>query len=147
MKTFSQSQKAVSRQWYLLDAAEAPLGRVATRAASLLIGKGKPTISPNIDAGDFVVIINAAQVGITGDKLAKKMYYRHSGFPGGLRTKSLNELMTQDPTQVIALAVKGMLPVNKLKPGRLARLKVYADGTHQHEAQSPLKLAVKVELK
>ncbi len=143
MKTFSQSQKAVTRQWYLLDASQAPLGKVAARAASLLIGKGKPTISPNIDGGDFVVVINAAKVGLTGNKLAKKVYYRHSGFPGGLRSKTLGELMEQDPTAAITLAVKGMLPVNKLKDGRLARLKVYPDGAQQHEAQKPIQLAVK----
>jgi len=143
MKTYSAKPTDVTRQWYIVDASEAPLGRVATKVATLLTGKGKPQFTKHIDTGDFVIIINAAQTVTTGDKVNKKMYYRHSGFPGGLKEATLGEKMEKDPTFAITTAVRGMLPVNKLRDGRLARLKVYADADHKHEAQKPTLISVK----
>lgn len=143
MKTYSAKPTDVTRAWYVIDASEAPLGRVATRVATLLTGKGKPMFTAHIDCGDFVVIVNAKNLVVTGDKLDKKMYYRHSGFPGGLKEATLREKMDKDPTEVIFQAVRGMLPVNKLRDGRLKRLKIYADAEHQHEAQKPTTISVK----
>ncbi|HMS50372.1 MAG TPA: 50S ribosomal protein L13 [Candidatus Saccharibacteria bacterium] len=143
MKTYSQKQSEVARKWYVIDASEAPLGRVSTVAASLLIGKGKPSITPHVDNGDFVVIINSDNLKVTGGKETKKMYYRHSSYPGGLKSATLEEKMAKDSTQVITLAIRGMLPVNKLRPDRLARLKVYKTSEHSHNAQKPEVLSVK----
>lgn len=143
MKTFSAKPSDVTRKWYVVDASEAPLGRVATQVATLLLGKGKPTFTHHIDVGDYVVVINAENVVTTGGKLDRKMYYKHSGFPGGLKEKTMRDVMEQDPTKVVVQAVRGMLPVNKLRDGRLDRLKVYAGGEHQHEAQKPEKISVK----
>jgi large subunit ribosomal protein L13 len=142
-KTYSAKPTDVTRVWYILDASEAPLGRVATKAATLLTGKGKPMFTQHIDTGDFVIIINAGQTVVTGKKAADKMYYKHSGFPGGLRERTFTEQMEKDPTQVILHAVRGMLPVNKLRDARLARLKIYVDDHHKHEAQKPQALKVK----
>lgn len=136
-KTYSAKPTDVLRKWYVIDASTATLGRVATEAASLLIGKGKPMFTHHIDVGDFVVIINASQLVVTGNKLEDKKYYQHSLYPGGLKTSSLKEKMAKDPTTVITKAIRGMLPVNKLRPGRLARLKVYSDNEHNHQAQMP----------
>lgn len=137
MKTYSAKPADVTRKWYVVDAASAPLGRVATEVATLLTGKGKPQFTKHIDCGDYVIVINAAQLKVTGDKLTTKKYYHHSGFPGGLRERSLREQLELDPTKVIEHAIRGMLPVNKLRDGRLARLKIYADSEHKHEAQTP----------
>lgn len=143
MKTYSQKSTEVKRIWYVLDAASAPFGRVATTAASLLLGKGKPTVTPHTDGGDFVIIINAAQLVATGDKETKKTYFRHSGYPGGLYSRSLREQRDQDPTALLRHAVRGMLPDNKLREGRLARLKIYESADHQHAAQKPHEITVK----
>jgi large subunit ribosomal protein L13 len=143
MKTYSAKPTDVERKWYLVDASEAPLGRLATNVAQLLTGKGKPQFTKHIDCGDFVVIINAGKTVTTGDKLNKKIYYRHSSHPGGLKQATLAEKMTKDPTFAITHAVRGMLPVNKLRDERLERLKVYAGNEHQHEAQKPMPLSVK----
>lgn len=143
MKTFSAKPTDVTRQWYVIDASEAPMGRIATKAATLLTGKGKPQFTKHIDTGDFVIIINAAQTVATGDKLNKKVYYRHSGFPGGIKEATLAEKMEKDPTFAITNAIRGMLPVNKLRAGRLARLKVYAGSEHNHEAQKPEAISIK----
>lgn len=143
MKTYSAKPTDVTRQWYLIDASEAPLGRVATQIATLLTGKGKPQFTKHIDCGDFVVVINAAKIVTTGDKASKKMYYKHSGYPGGLKEATLTEKLAKQPTQPLELAVRGMLPVNKLRDGRMQRLKVYADENHNHEAQKPTKISVK----
>ena len=147
MKTYSLKPAEVTRKWYLIDAKEAPLGRISTAAARILIGKDKPSFTPHVDGGDYLVIINAESLVVTGSKEAKKTYWRHSGYPGGIKKRSLNEQMTQDPTKVITKAIRGMLPVNKLRPGRLARLKVYVGEQHPHEPQSPTKLQVKKESK
>jgi large subunit ribosomal protein L13 len=143
MKTYSAKPSDITRKWYVVDASEAPIGRVATRIATLLTGKGKPEFTKHIDCGDFVVVINAKDVVATGDKLNKKVYYRHSNYPGGLKEATLAEKLEKDPTFVITNAVRGMLPVNKLRDGRLMRLKVYADAEHKHEAQKPVTISIK----
>jgi large subunit ribosomal protein L13 len=143
MKTYSAKPTDVTRQWYLVDASEASLGRVATKIATLLTGKGKPQFTHHIDCGDFVVVINAANIIATGDKMNKKMYYRHSSYPGGLKEASLAEKMEKDPTFAITAAVRGMLPVNRLRDGRLLRLKVYAGTEHKHDPQAPKLISVK----
>ncbi|HZM64077.1 MAG TPA: 50S ribosomal protein L13 [Candidatus Saccharimonadales bacterium] len=143
MKTYSAKPSDVTRKWYVIDASEAPLGRIATKVATLLTGKGKPMFTSHVDCGDYVVVINADQVQVTGGKMDRKMYYKHSGFPGGLRETVMRDVVEQDPTRVVVQAVRGMLPVNKLRDGRLDRLKVYAGGEHQHDAQKPEKISVK----
>lgn len=143
MKTYSTKPSDVTRSWYVLDASEAPLGRIAARAATLLTGKGKPMFAHHIDTGDYVIIINAKNTVVTGKKATDKMYYKHSGFPGGLRERTFTEQMEKDPTAVIFQAIRGMLPVNKLRDDRLARLKIYAGSEHQHEAQKPQAISVK----
>ena len=142
-KTFSAKPSDVVRKWYIIDATEAPLGRVATKVATLLTGKGKPQFTAHIDCGDNVIVINAANLKVTGTKLEDKMYYRHSGYPGGLREDTLQNVLDKDPARAISEAVRGMLPVNKLRDPRLARLKIYADANHKHEAQKPEPLSVK----
>lgn len=143
MKTFSQKPTDVTRTWYILNASEAPLGRLATKAASLLLGKGKPTVTAHTDGGDYVIVINAASLIVTGNKATGKIYYRHSGFPGGIYQRTLTEQLEKDPTEIIRKAVCGMLPANKLRDGRLARLKIYADENHNHNAQKPVTLSMK----
>src|SRR3978361_61689 len=143
MKTYSAKPTDVTRKWYIIDASQAPLRRVATQIATLPTGKGKPQFTKHIDCGDIVIVINAAQTKVTGDKMDKKMYYKHSGFPGGLREATLGEKMIKDPTFAITKAVRGMLPVNKLRDDRLLRLKVYEGSEHKHEAQKPELIAVK----
>ncbi len=143
MKTYSQKPSEVTRKWYVLDASEAPLGRLATIAASLLIGKGKPSVTTHVDGGDYVIIINADNLVVTGDKEQKKIYYRHSNYPGGLKKATLSEKMAKNSPSVIEAAIRGMLPVNKLRPGRLERLKVYAGSDHNHNAQQPESLSLK----
>lgn len=143
MKTFSVKPSDVTRKWYVIDASEAPLGRIATRVATLLTGKGKPQFSHHIDCGDYVVIINAANLVVTGDKLEKKMYYHHSHFPGGLKETALKDQLIKDSTKAVEHAVRGMLPVNKLRDGRLARLKIYAGSEHTHDPQKPEVISVK----
>ena len=143
MKTYSQKPAQVERQWYLIDASTAPFGRIATTAAGLLIGKGKPTFTPHTDGGDYVVVINAEKLVATAGKDSKKTYYRHSGYPGGLYSRSLEEQRQKDPTVLIQKAVRGMLPDNKLRPQRLQRLKVYASAEHEHSAQKPQEITVK----
>ena len=142
-KTFSQKPADVQRNWLLIDASESTLGRVASLAAERLIGKDKPSFTPHVDGGDYIVIVNAAHVGITGDKLEQKKYYRHTGYPGGIKEKSLSEVMANNPADAIAAAVRGMLPKNKLMDGRMARLKIYSGAEHNHEAQKPVKMGVK----
>ena len=142
-KTFSQKTADISRQWYLIDAAEAPLGRAATQIANLLIGKSKVTYTPHIDNGDFVVVINAEALVVTGDKETGKIYYRHSGFPGGIKDATLKEVREKYPERIIEAAVKGMVPRNKLAAGRLARLKVFVGEEHAHTAQTPKKVEMK----
>lgn len=143
MKTYSAKPTDVNRKWYVIDAAEAPLGRISTVAATLLTGKGKPQFTKHIDTGDYVIVVNADKLVVTGNKLKDKMYYRHSGYPGGLKEISLEAQMEKDSTKPVIHAIRGMLPVNKLRSDRLLRLKVYAGPEHNHEAQKPEKFSVK----
>jgi large subunit ribosomal protein L13 len=136
MKTYSTKAADIQRQWHVLDASGQTLGKLATKAATLLLGKHKPIFTPNLDTGDFVVIINAAKVSFSGNKEEKKLYYRHSGYPGGLKKVSLEEMLQADPTRVIEKAVKGMLPTNRLRAVRMKKLKVYAGEAHPHLAQT-----------
>ena len=134
-KTYMQKTAEVSRNWHLVDARGKVLGRVAVEIATKLIGKNKPTYTPHIDAGDYVVVINAADVAVTGNKEQEKVYYRHSNYPGGLRSETLGELKTRLPERVIEKAVYNMLPKNKLRSERMTRLKVYAGAEHKHHSQ------------
>lgn len=142
-KTFSQKPADVSREWFLVDASELPLGRIATIVADKLIGKNKPTYTPHVDGGDYVVVINAEKLVVTGDKETDKVYYHHSGFPGGIKDATLAEVREKFPERIIENAVKGMLPKNKLSADRMARLKVFAGAEHAHTAQQPKKVEVK----
>ncbi len=142
-KTYSAKPADVTRQWYLVDASEVPLGRLATQVAQLLTGKGKPQFTHHIDCGDYAVVINADKLVITGKKLTDKKYYKHSNYPGGLKERSLEEQLERDSTKIIEHAIRGMLPVNKLRAGRLARLKIYSGSEHQHTAQSPKQISLK----
>ncbi|HVX48273.1 MAG TPA: 50S ribosomal protein L13 [Candidatus Saccharimonadales bacterium] len=143
MKTYSAKPTDVQRQWYVVDATEAPLGRLATSVAQLLLGKSKPQFTKHIDCGDYVVVINAADLVVTGDKGSKKIYYHHTGHPGGIKQATLDEKQAKDPTFPIRHAVRGMLPDNKLRDERLKRLKVYAGAEHEHEAQKPQTISIK----
>lgn len=142
-KTYSAKPSEVTRKWILIDAADAPLGRIATVIATYLMGKNKPMYTPHIDCGDYVVVINAANLQVTGNKLEDKKYYNYSGFPGGMKETSLKHKLEKDPTSAIELAVKGMLPKNKLAPERMKRLRVFTDENHGHAAQKPVKVEVK----
>lgn len=137
MKTYSQKSSEIKRNWYLIDASTMPLGKLAVVIADKLMGKSKVTYTPHIDNGDYVVVVNAKDIQVTGDKMVKKMYHRHSGFPGGLTSLKLEEVIEKDPSVVIKHAVKGMLPKNKLAADRMARLRVFSGSEHTHAAQSP----------
>ena len=127
----------VSRNWYLIDAEDVVLGRMATRIATVLRGKHKPSFTPHVDTGDFVVVVNAEKVRLTGNKLDQKLYYRYSGYFGGLKSQTARNVLERDPERVIVQAVKGMLPKNRLGRQMLRKLKVYDGATHPHEAQQP----------
>jgi large subunit ribosomal protein L13 len=142
-KTYSQKPTEVTRRWILIDAAEAPLGRVSTQIAKYLIGKYKPSYTPHIDGGDYVVVINAKDAVVTGNKEIAKVYYRHSGFPGGIKEARLEEVREKFPERIIEAAVKGMLPKNKLAAERMKRLRIFAGSEHTHTAQTPEKVEVK----
>ena len=142
-KTFSQKPADISRRWILIDARDTTLGRLSTEIAKYLIGKYKPTYTPHLDAGDYVVVINAKDAVFTGDKETDKKYYRHTGFPGGIKDASVAEVREKFPERIIEAAVRGMLPKNKLSDARMERLKVYAGAEHAHAAQKPKKVEVK----
>ena len=142
-KTYSQKTSEIERRWILIDAKDATLGRLSTQIAKYLIGKYKPTYTPHIDSGDYVVVINAAEVPVTGAKETDKIYYRHSGFPGGIKDAQLKEVREKFPERIIEAAVRGMLPKNKLSHERMARLKIFAGSEHAHAAQKPEKVEVK----
>ena len=143
MKTYTAKPGEIQRDWYVVDAEGQTLGRLATRIADQLRGKTKPQYTPHIDTGDFVIVVNAEKIHVTGQKLDQKMVYRHSGFPGGLKTRTLREQLDRRPTEVIRKAVKGMLPRNKLAAAQLTKLKVYAGPEHPHAAQAPKNLEVR----
>jgi large subunit ribosomal protein L13 len=136
-KTWNAKPGDVTREWYVVDAEGQTLGRLATRIADVLRGKTKPQYTPHIDTGDFVVVVNAEKIGVTGKKLDQKRYYRHSGYPGGLRSRTLREQLERRPTEVLRVAVKGMLPKNKLASAQLTKLKIYAGPEHPNSAPPP----------
>ena len=137
MRTYSPKPGDVNREWHVIDATDVVLGRLASQVAVLLRGKHKPIFAPHVDTGDFVIVINAEKIALTGQKLSQKMDYRHSGFPGGLRATSYVELLATNPRRAIEKAVKGMLPHNKLSDAQITKLKVYAGEAHPHSAQNP----------
>lgn len=137
MKTYSAKPGEIERHWYVVDADGQILGRLATRIADTLRGKGKPQYTPHTDTGDFVIVVNAEKVAVTGKKLDQKRYHRHSGYPGGLTSRTLREQLDRRPTEVLRKAVKGMLPKNRLASAQLGKLKIYAGPDHPHEAQAP----------
>jgi len=138
VRTFSPKAADVERQWYVIDAADVVLGRLASQAASLLRGKHKPIFAPHIDTGDFVVIVNASRVHLSGNKRTEKLAYRHSGYPGGLRAVKYGDLIDKDPRKAVEKAVRGMLPKNTLGRQQLTKLKVYGGPDHPHQAQHPV---------
>jgi large subunit ribosomal protein L13 len=142
MKTQVAKKNEVSRDWYVVDVENKVLGRIATQIANVLRGKNKPIFTPSVDTGDFVIVLNADKIALTGKKLTDKMYYRHSEYPGGLKSISAGKLIEKDVEQVIRKAVKGMLPKNKLSRHMINKLKVYVGPTHPHKAQQPKPLAV-----
>jgi large subunit ribosomal protein L13 len=137
VKTYVTKPNEIEREWFVVDARGQTLGRLASRIASILRGKHKPTFAPNVDAGDYVIVINADQIHVTGKKLDDKMYYRHSGYPGGLRQMPLREMLNRHPTRAVEKAVRGMLPKNRLGRKMVKKLKVYAGAEHPHQAQQP----------
>lgn len=141
-KTYVAKPSTIERRWYVIDARDQRLGRLATRIADTLRGKNKPEYTPNIDTGDFVVVVNAGRIAVTGRKLEKKIYYRHTGYPGGLRQRTLTEMLDRKPEEVIRLAVKGMMPKNRLGRAQLKKLKVFAGPEHDHAAQKPEELKI-----
>jgi large subunit ribosomal protein L13 len=140
-KTFTPRESEIERRWFVVDATDQTLGRLASRVARILEGKHKPTYATHIDSGDFVIVVNAARITVTSDKLQTKIYSRHSGYPHGLRQETLGELMERRPEEAIRRAVKGMLPRNSLGAQQLRKLKVYAGSDHPHQAQQPQPLA------
>ena len=140
MKTYVANSNDRERHWYVVDAEGQNLGRLSTQIADLLRGKRKPTYTPHVDTGDFVVVINAEKISVTGNKRTEKRYYRHSGYPGGLNSRTLNEMLDRRPEEVLRIAVKGMLPRNRLARRQITKLKVYAGPDHPHLAQGPAPL-------
>ena len=143
MKSFMQKKENVERKWFIVDAEGKTLGRLATKVASVLRGKHKATYTPYVDCGDYVIVINASKVKLTGNKLSDKMYYNHSGFPGGLRERNAATMISKYPEEMVERAIKGMLPHNSLGAKMYKKLFVYADANHKHEAQKPEVLEVK----
>ena len=137
MKTYSAKPGEITREWYLVDADGQTLGRLATLIADTLRGKRKPVYTPHVDTGDFVIVVNAEKVAVTGSKLDQKIYHRHSGYPGGLKSRTLREQLDRRPTEVLRIAVKGMLPKNRLARQQLTKLKIYAGPEHPHGPQNP----------
>ena len=142
LKTYAVRAAEIERRWWIVDAADQTLGRLATRVAAVLEGKHKPMYSPHLDVGDHVIIINAGQVKVTGDKLRQKTYFRHSNYPGGLKEESLQALLERKPEVVLERAVKGMLPRNRLGAAMFRKLKVYSGAEHPHDAQRPEPLTI-----
>ncbi len=142
MKTYMAKPKEIERKWHLVDAENKVLGRLASEIAHILRGKDKATYTPHLDTGDFVVVINASKIKLTGDKLAKKTWYRHSGYPGGLKEEKYEKVMESKPEKALLKAVKGMLPSSMLGAQQLKKLKVYANNEHPHAQQKPAKLEI-----
>ena len=142
MKTYVAKTEEVKRDWYLVDAENQVLGRIATSIANVLRGKNKPTFTPSVDTGDFVIVVNAAKIALTGNKLADKTYYSHSGYPGGIKSITAGKLLEKKPEDLIKHAVKGMLPKNKLARHMLNKLKIYSGPEHPHKAQQPKAMGI-----
>ena len=142
MKTFSANPETVKRDWYIIDAENLVLGRLASEVAARLRGKHKPEYTPHVDTGDYIVVINADKIKVTGNKTSDKMYYRHSGYPGGMKSMSFEKMVAHKPERIIELAVKGMLPKNALGRAMYRKLKVYAGTEHKHSAQQPIALSL-----
>ncbi|HLO26482.1 MAG TPA: 50S ribosomal protein L13 [Geobacteraceae bacterium] len=142
MKTYVAKTEEVNRDWYLVDAENQVLGRIATTIANVLRGKIKPTFTPSVDTGDFVIVVNAEKIALTGNKLADKTYYSHSGYPGGIKSITAGKLLEKKPEDLIRIAVKGMLPKNKLARHMLSKLKIYSGSEHPHKAQQPKALNI-----
>ncbi len=142
MKTFVAKKEEVNRDWYLVDAENQVLGRIATTIANVLRGKNKPTYTPSVDTGDFVIVLNAEKIALTGNKLADKTYYSHSGYPGGIKSITAGKLLEKKPEDLIRIAVKGMPPKNKLARHMLSKLKIYSGSEHPHKAQQPRALNI-----
>lgn len=142
MKTYVAKTEEVNRDWYLVNAENQVLGRIATTIANVLRGKNKPTYTPSVDTGDFVIVVNAEKIALTGNKLADKTYYSHSGYPGGIKSITAGKLLEKKPEDLIRLAVKGMLPKNKLARHMLNKLKIYTGSEHPHKAQQPKALNI-----
>ena len=140
MRTYAVKASEIERQWYLVDAQGKTLGRLASEIAKVLRGKHKPTYTPHLDTGDYVVVVNAEKIHVTGNRLDAKKYYRYSGYPGGLKSVPLREMLEKHPTRALRYAVKGMLPKNRLGRAMIKKLKVYAGNEHPHEAQKPVPL-------
>ena len=143
MKTFMQKKETVERNWYVVDATGKTLVRLATQVASVLRGKNKPTYTPHVDCGDYVIVVNADKVVLTGNKLEDKKYYNHSGYPGGLRERTAKEMIEKYPEEMVERAIKGMLPHGRLGRAMGKKLFVYRDSNHKHEAQKPVALEIK----
>jgi len=142
VKTYAVKAAEIERKWYLVDAEGKTLGRLASEIAKILRGKHKPIFSPHLDTGDYVIVVNAKKIHVTGKKLKEKMYYRYSGHPGGLKSIVLGDMLAKHPTRVMGLAVRGMLPKNRLGRAMIKKLKVYAGSEHPHEAQEPIPLEI-----
>lgn len=142
MKSYMANANTVDRKWYVVDAEGQTLGRLASQIANILRGKHKPIYTPHVDTGDFVIVVNADKINVTGNKRTQKIYKRHSGYPGGQKTMTFNEMMKKDPTRAITIAVKGMLPHNRLGRSMLKKLKVYSGPEHPHAAQMPEELEI-----
>ncbi len=142
MRTYITKPSDIEREWWVVDAEGKTLGRLASEVAKILRGKHKPYYTPNLDCGDFVIVVNADKIHVTGNKLDQKFYYRHSGYPGGLRGLTLREQLEKHPTRAVRLAVWGMLPHNRLGRRMIKKLKIYAEGTHPHRAQKPKQLEI-----
>jgi large subunit ribosomal protein L13 len=143
MKTWTAKPHEIERRWFVVDAEGKTLGRLATQIADTLRGKHKAEYTPHVDTGDFVVVVNAEKIAVTGNKLDDKIYYRHSGYPGGLRQRTLREQLDRRPTEVLRKAVKGMLPRNRLARAQIKKLKIYVGPEHPHEAQAPKQLELR----
>ncbi|MBN1174656.1 MAG: 50S ribosomal protein L13 [Micromonosporaceae bacterium] len=143
MRTYSPKPGEIERQWHVIDASDVVLGRLATHAATLLRGKHKPVFAPHVDTGDFVIVVNASKIALTGNKRQTKVAYRHSGFPGGLKRTGYEEMLTKHPDRAVELAVRGMLPHNRLARKLIKKLKVYAGPDHPHAAQQPKPFEIK----
>ena len=143
MKSYMQKKETVERNWYVIDATDIALGRLATKAATMLRGKHKATYTPHIDCGDYIIITNASKVKLTGDKLNKKLYYNHSGYTGGLRTRTAKEMVSKYPVEMVETAIRGMLPTGRLGRQMYKKLFVYEGETHPHMAQKPVVVEVK----